>query len=246
MRILLTWTLIYLFTASNAFGWGFVYVQPGEEAPAGGSFGVGDLASERFTGTGTDETWATVEVQGGATWDEDASTITDTGFDGNHLTATAVAGGNAVKSHTLASGVSDLYFRFYYNCSAEGYTGTEEEIFTINGDVFRILIRDVAGALELYMDFGSGGTGWTGDLPSYTDYDLGDTVKIEGEFIEDGASDTIEIKIDGVVVGNVTGAFWAASALDVFEMGIQYDSSNGSTNHFDTFDVDASDYLTDS
>ena len=225
---------------------GSVPAAPGGEI----TYDVGNIASEHFTGTGTQLTWIPATIDG--TWEDDDTTLTDseTGWVGDHLRITNTDGTQSVNNHTFAGGgVDSVYFRFYFQLTSETYGDeSDEEIFSLGGagnnEISIDLFVDIGGVTKLTSWYNNGASENYDSGAGILTITAGTTYKIEGRLIEGGASDVIEWSVDGTVRGTKTGSYWAAGELTTMECSLTYNNAAATIN-IDTVDVDSTGALVD-
>jgi hypothetical protein len=245
MRYLISVLLSVLFS-SQAFG--VVLIQRtggGEEPPA---WGVGNLLSERFTGTGTEETWSSPNTENGI-WNADDTTYSGigNGFEGDHLTVSGTSNWQANATIDLGAAQSAVYFRLFLRVNSEDYAdGGSERIFNIvpdggligNDSGIGLVLYQDAGVFYLWMNYNGGASLTTGS--GHLAIDTGTIYKVEGKFVDNGDNDEIEWRVNDVSIGSRGGARVSGLALRDVYIGMSY--GPGASISFDTLDISSTGY----
>lgn len=242
--------LLLLLVPAQSWGWMGVHVAgSGVPVAAGGSYGEGDLLTERWGAQGT---WSET-TEGTATLTYNDTTYSGTGFVSSQFKTDTGTSSQGYVTKTLGSAASSVYFRFYYVCAAEGFADAQiENIFNLapaagnitNQDYLQIRLTQTGGQLMLRADFDEEEAFGTG---SHTyNISTGTIYKIEGKVTDDGATGSVEWKVNGSSIGSATGhAGFGTVAIQNINIGISYGGGT-LTQHFDTLDVHSSAYPTDS
>lgn len=250
IRLLLSALLVCFSCPVGAANWSAVVPMYNAAGGAAPSWGVGNLLSERFTGTGTEETWASPTTENGGTWNPDATTVSGTGFDGDHLTVSGSSNWQANSSSDMGSAQSAVYFRLFLRVNSEDFgDGNSEFIFNIVADgasmgvdsgIGLVLYQD-AGSLHLGLAYNGSASVTTG--ATHTTISSGTIYKVEGKFVDNGSSDEVEWLVDDVSIGSRSGALVSSLALRDVHIGMTY--GPGASISFDTIDIDSAGFPDD-
>ncbi len=252
--------------AGMGSGWGSG-IAPGavvvvKQRGAGGSPGTGgSILHETFDASGFDATgWTKPASWGHGVVNEDASTNPPvgsvTGFTGQAMRTYTPDYGDAHAQWDAAAPFSTSYLSVYF------YIASESLAPGVNGDYFNLMtLTSAAGAdsdntwwrvryketqtptVQLVVSHAgnSDGTGCTTGSGSIT-VTTGTSYLIEATTIENGSSDSFELRVNGVVVCSHTGSLWAASPQRLI-LGPSGSNTWAWDSYWDTLDIDATAYI---
>ena len=237
-------------------------------APAGDTYEVGELFSERFGTTGADgwdNTPTSTDESGTFNSDPDDQTALGvTGFVSDLWDVEVAAESNYVANHDLGAAYSTVYGRFYIYVDSETYgNSTYEEILglTQNGG----LMADGASGAFLTIKFAQNGSGdlililvFSGDSSigsgsnEYT-ISIDTPYRVEFYYNNGGAgTSTITWWVDDVSAGNPEtptqiGTRTNTTLSDVQDLliGLSYNGSYGANFKWDTIDLQTTGRLID-
>jgi hypothetical protein len=214
------------------------------------SFATGNLLSERFTGSGTQNSWESLVSQGGGSWNADATTVTGTGFDGDHLTVSGTTDWQAQRRFILSADQSAIYIRFYLRVNSESWNdGDTEDIVTVvasgasagSATYFKIKLTQVAtDQLRIATEFNGDSTPGTGE--KFTNISSGTTYRVEAKLVENGANDEWEWRVDGTSIGSRANSFLTGNVMRDVWVGMSY-TNRAANISIDNVDVSSTGWL---